>query len=73
MSKELIRLIDEDLDVLRQTLNNFKRMKTTSIDKEGEEIARRNKKEFIQATLDDIKFMLDLRRKITVKTNERTA
>jgi len=52
--KELIKIIEEDIQILNDTLGNFSRMS----------IYNPNKKGFVKNTEDSIDYMMELRKKV---------
>lgn len=52
--KKLIKIIEEDIQVLHETLGNFQRMS----------VYDRNKNDFVKNTEENIEFMMELRKKV---------
>lgn len=59
----IFKTIDEDIEILRNTLSNLQRMRTKGIDPINSSFMRKAKKDLIQHTKKDIEYMLRLRKK----------
>lgn len=66
MSKELIKnLIDEDIDVLRESLTHLQKMDTKGMDNTHSAFLRKCREEFIEDTKNEIDWMLNFRKSIS--------
>lgn len=68
MKKEILNLINEDIQILIETLGHLRRMNIKGIDPINSKYLRNSKSEFINRTLSDIQWMMDFREKFKANT-----
>lgn len=67
MNTEILKIIDENIVILFDTLNNFSRMNTKGIDPTSSAFFRRIKKELISKTKEDINQLLTYKKNYEAK------